>query len=342
MVIGDACCFLDERGKDPLAQKNLMLDFGIATATPPTKPLENGKGGRPLTMAETLDAVKKFKDTIISQERLHLVFGLSDLGNAIANKQTGIILGLQNAPTDADPQSLFEAGIRIMSLAYYGQNQYGSGFANTEIGLTEKGRDLIRKCAEVGMIVDFSHVGHQTVDDAISFIEENHLNCKVMASHGGCVAEYHHLRNISDKAMKGIVRLGGVVGITTITFNLDEKGSKISPFIRHLSHAINVCGENNVCIGTDSVYVKRDRKQAEEGIKRLRTWLDPLDIQGIRYPENIYEGPKLMSDICASIMAPNISTLLVFPGYTEHGRVPNVNGVMGQNLLNFFERALPA
>lgn len=335
MLYGDACCFLNKRGENPLTQKKLKLNFGVVTATPPTKLSEDKKSSRPLTMEETLDAVQSFKGITINQERLRLVRGFSDLGDAIAKGQTGVVLGLQNAPLDADPQALFDAEIRIMALAYYGQNQYGSGFANAETGLTEKGRDLIRKCAEVGMIVDFSHVGHQTAIDAISFIKENRIACGVMASHSGCVAEYHHLRNISDEVMKGIVSLGGVVGITTITFNLDERANSISPFIRHLSHALKICGEKNVCIGTDSVYVKRNKEQAEEGIKKLRPWLDPLDIQGIRYPENIYEGQDLMEKLFKAINPSCAFAPIDFSCIATEG-------MFGKNLLDFFERALPA
>ncbi|MDE1988260.1 MAG: membrane dipeptidase, partial [Patescibacteria group bacterium] len=336
MLIGDACCFLGERGKDPLAQKDLMLNFGVATATPPTVPLENKKGGRPLTMKETLDKVGGFKNSIINQERLRLVFGFSDLVEATNNKQTGVVLGLQNTPSDAEPEALFEAGIRIMAIAYYGQNQYGSGFANAEIGLTEDGRNLIRRYAEAGMIIDVSHAGHQTMIDAISFIEENRIDCQIMASHGGCVSVSHHLRNISDEAMKGIIRLEGVVGITTITFNLDERDNSINPFIRHLSHALKICGENNVCIGTDSVYVKRTLKEAEEGIKKLRPWLDPLDIQGIRYPENIYEGPDLMQKIYKDLRDEAGFTDPYIGFVQGHFTNDQIKQIIGQNMFDFF------
>lgn len=337
MFYADSCCFVNRRGKSPIAKDDLMLNFGIVTATPPTLPSENGKGGRPLSMKETLDKTKEFKDVIASQSRLRLVLSRSDLTNAIANKQVGIVLGLQNAPADANPKALFDVGIRIMSLAYYEENDLGSGFLNGGLKLKKFGEEVIIKCAESGIIIDLSHVGHQTALDTLSFIKKNRLNCRIMASHGGCAARYHHPRNILDETMRGIVDLGGVVGITTITFNLDEEKNNAGPFIRHLSHAIKVCGEKNVCIGTDSVYAKRTPGEAEEGIKMLRPWLDPLDIQGIRYPENICEGPDLMEKIYTALTLPGDP---LFGGFTDFSDSVT-EGVMGKNLLNFFERALP-
>lgn len=334
----DSCCFLNRRGRPPIVEDGLDLNLAVVTATPPTIPSEDKKSSRPLTMEETINKIKEFKDVIASQPRLRLVFSYADLRDAIANKQVGIVLGLQNAPAYANPKALFEAGVRIMSLAYYGQNSYGSGFLNGGIGLTNLGRNLVRRCASARMIIDLSHVGHQTALDTIAFIKENNLDCRVMASHSGCVRECHHMRNILDDVMKGIVDLGGVVGITTITFNLDEKNNEASPFIKHLLHAIEICGEKNVCIGTDSVYAKRTLEEAEEGIKILRPWLDPLDIQGIRYPENIYEGPDLMGKIYETLILPGDP---LFGGFTDLPR-SFIERVMGENLLNFFERALPA
>lgn len=288
-------------------------------------------------MSETLEKVQEFKKMIADQPRLRLVLNRADLKKAVADEKIAVVLGLQNTPTGVDPEALFEAGIRIMSPAYYEENDLGSGFLNGGIKLKKFGEEVIIKCAESGIIIDLSHVGHQTALDTIAFIKKNRLDCQIMASHIGCVSEYHHTRNILDETMRGIVDLGGVVGITTITFNLDEKDNKVSSFIRHLLHEIKVCGEKNVCIGTDSVYTKRTPEEAEEGIKRLQPRLDPLDIQGIRYPENIYEGPDLMEKIYEIL---TIQGDPLFGGFTDFSNSV-IEGVMGKNLLNFFARALP-
>ena len=331
IFFGDALAFIGPRGPKIVVDPDIRLNLGLLTATPPLT-LSSDEKVRPLTMEETLQKVEEFKKMISNQPRLSLVLDKSDLKKAVADKKTAIVLGLQNAPTDVNPQAIFEAGIRVMSLSYYEENDLGSGFLNGGVGLKDLGRKIIEKCSESGIIIDLSHVGHQTAMDAISFIKESRLACRVMASHGGCVVEYHHMRNILDDTMRGIVELGGVVGITTITFNLDERDNKAGSFLKHLSHAIKVCGEDNVVIGTDSVYVKRTVEEAKEGIKMLAPRLDKLGIQGIRHPENIYEGPKLMEKINNKI-CDNSSFADLYLGFVKGLFTSDQRQkVMGQNL----------
>lgn len=334
MFYADALGFLGKRGGPIVVKDGLKLDLVHLTATPPVT-LSNDEKVRPLTMEETLQKVEEFKKMISDQLRLRLVLNKADLTKAIADEKIAVVLGLQNVSTGVDPQALFDAGIRIMSLAYYEENALGSGFLNGGIPLKGYGKKIISDCAKSRIIIDFSHVGHQTALDALHFIKENRLDCRVMASHSGCVAEYHHMRNILDDTMRGIVELGGVVGITTITFNLDEWDNEASSFEKHLSHAIKVCGENNVVIGTDSVYVERTIEEAKEGIKMLAPRLDKLGIQGIRHPENIYEGPELMGKLYKTL---NLKCALASIDFSYE----TMNGVFGKNLLNFFERSLPS
>ena len=341
MFYADALGFLGKRGGPIVVEDGLKLNLVHLTATPPVI-LESDEKVRPLNMEETFQKVEEFKNMISSQPRLRLVLNKADLKKTIADEKIAVVLGLQNAPTNVNPQALFDVGIRVMSLAYYGKNELATGFANGDINLEDLGRKVIKHCAESGIIIDLSHVGYQATLDAISFIKENRLDCRVMASHGGCVVEYHHMRNILDDTMRDIVELGGVVGITTITFNLDEHDNGVRPFLKHLSHAIKVCGEDNVVIGTDSVYVKRTAEEAKKGIEMLAPRLDKLGIQGIRYPENIYEGPKLMEKINNKIYD-NSSFADLYLGFVKGLFTSDQRQkVMGQNLLNFFMRALPA
>ncbi|MBM2817547.1 MAG: peptidase [Parcubacteria group bacterium] len=334
MFYADSLGFLGKRGGPIVVEDGLELNLVHLTATPPVI-LESDEKVRPLTMEETLQKVEEFKNMISSQPRLRLVLNKADLKKTIADNKIAVVLGLQNAPTDVNPQALFEAGIRVMSLAYYEENDLGSGFLNGGIKLKNLGKKVIELCAKSGIIIDLSHVGHQTALDAISFIKEGRLAFRVMASHGGCVAEYHHMRNILNNTMRGIVELGGVVGITTITFNLDEWDNRAGSFLKHLSHAIKVCGGNNLVIGTDSVYVKRTVEEAKEGIKMLAPRLDKLGIQGIRHPENIYEGPLLMEKLYKALDPEGAFAPILFSANV-------MDGVFGQNLLNFFERSLPS
>ena len=336
MLYGDANAVLKEKRSDRYVNigSNLKLNFCLTTAAPPLK--LSDKEVELLTMSETLGGIVEFKSIIAEQPQLQLVLNRKDLSKFVSDGKIGVILGLQNTPIDVDPQALFKAGVRVMCLAYYEENPLGSGFLNWGIGLKSLGRKFIEKCADVGMVIDLSHVGYQTALDTLVFIKKSRLNCRVMASHSGCVAVYPHMRNITDDLMKKIVDLGGVVGITSVTFNLDQRDNTINPFLEHLKHAIEVCGKENVVIGSDAIYGERTPEEGQEDMKKIAPRADPLGIQGIRYPETIYEGPKLMRKI-----SDGISDLYTHNSEWSVFDPDEVERIMGKNLLNFFERALP-
>ena len=345
MLHGDANAFFNKKRGGPIIDvgQDLKLNFCLTTAAPPFT-LSPDQAVRPLTMTETLQKIEEFKSMIAGQSRLRLVLNRNDLKKAILDGKIGVVLGLQNTPSGVNPQTLFDAGIRVMALAYYEENDIGSGFLNGGIKLKKFGEKVIVKCADIGMIIDFSHVGHQTALDSLFFIKTEGLSCRVMASHSGCVSRYHHMRNILDKTMTGIVNLGGVVGITTITFNLAEfnpkkKKSEVCNFLNHLEYAVKICGPNSIVIGSDAIYGNRTKEEGEEEMKKLAPRADPLDLQGIRFPENIYEGAGLLKKINEDLeisIYPHVQPALhdIDPKFIE--------GIMGKNLFNFFEQALPA
>lgn len=340
MLFVDANAFLGKSRGGPIdISSDTLLDFCIATASPPFT-LPPNQVVRPLTMAETLEKIHQFKTMISEQSRLSLVLNRDDLIKARVGGKIGVVLGLQNTPSGVNVRNLFEAGVRVMALAYYEENDLGSGFLNGGIGLKNFGEEVVEQCAMNGIIMDLSHVGHQTALDTLSFIKTYALNCHIMASHSGCVSKYHHMRNILDKTMRGIVELGGMVGITTITFNLSEGSKKIvGSFINHLEHMVQICGNNSVVIGTDAIYGIRTPEEGRKEMEILAPRADPLNLQGIRFPETIYEGPKLMKKIYEDLTA----SIYPYTSFALHDLSHDVvEGVMGKNLLNFFERALPA
>src|SRR4051812_108431 len=98
----------------------------------------------------------------------------------------------------------------------------------------------------VGVAVDLSHCGHQTTADGITA-----SNKPVLLAHVGCNAVHPHPRNKNDAELRAMAEKGGVAGIYLMPF-LDVKGTRdINVVIQHIEHAIQVCGEDHVGIGSD-------------------------------------------------------------------------------------------
>lgn len=339
MFLADAMGFLNFPGQLPIADKGLKLDLVHVTSVFPMLK----------TMEEVLADHAKFSKTIIEQGKLTIIRTGKDLlhlsaTNAIVDlpKETGVLMGMQNTPKDPDAKALFEAGIRVITLAYQGENDLGSGWINAGIGLKAKGVDFVRECARYGVILDLSHLGHQTARDVVKIAKEEKLSLSIMASHGGCYGQYHHMRNLPDDILVGVAETGGVVGIALLTFALDEEkndGYFSSSFLRHLYHAVKICGEEAVAIGSDAPYVKEEPTIAEEKFLDLLPKLDPRGILGARFPEYIFTGPNLMGELWLALQ--------LEPEQWQYPRSSNtlssstLDSIFGLNFFNFLLRALP-
>ena len=95
-----------------------------------------------------------------------------DILRAKEENKTGIILGWQNTSGIEDRVEYLkiykELGIHIMQLTYNTQNFVGSGcYESVDSGLSDFGRDVVDEMNRLGILVDLSHVGAKTSDDAI-------------------------------------------------------------------------------------------------------------------------------------------------------------------------------
>lgn len=176
---------------------------------------------------------------------------VADIHEAKRAGKVGIILGFQDAvmlDADVSRVNLFHAlGVRIIQLTYNVRNLVGDGCLEPgNSGLSIFGRRVIERMNEVGMLVDLSHVGRQTTADAVTASKK-----PVSATHTGCAALNDVPRNKPDALLKAIADTGGVVGIYLMPFLRAGAAPGADDLVRHLSHAVNVCGEDHVGIGSD-------------------------------------------------------------------------------------------
>ena len=139
--------------------------------------------------------------------------------------------------------------MRIIQLTYNSQNLVGAGCWETnDSGLTDFGHEVVSAMNDLGILIDLSHVGPKTSDDAIKYSK------RPVAYTHCCPMLKQHARNKTDEQLRTIARANGFVGFASYTPFLPKcEDSTLADCVSAIDYVINIVGENRVGIGTDWV-----------------------------------------------------------------------------------------
>ncbi|MFZ1808512.1 MAG: membrane dipeptidase [Cyclobacteriaceae bacterium] len=184
-------------------------------------------------------------------EALMQIHNMADLAEAKRTKRLGIIYGFQDCTIMGDDLSRVEMfssfGVRIMQLTYNVRNQFADGcLVPDDQGLNPFGHELVAELNKQKVIVDLSHCSTKTTNDGIKASK-----APVAISHSGCKAVADFPRSKRDEELKMMADKGGVIGIYLMPFLVKERAPSDMDVIMHIEHAIKVCGEDHVGIGSD-------------------------------------------------------------------------------------------
>ena len=176
---------------------------------------------------------------------------VADIHQAASTGKIGVIYGFQNAVAIGDDLTRIatfeQLGVRVIQLTYNQANHIGDGsMAPENRGLTPFGRQVVAGLNDSRIMVDLSHSGERTCLDAATVSEQ-----PVSINHTGCRALADLPRNKTDEELRLVASRGGFVGIYFMPFLNTSGHARAADVVEHIDHAINVCGEDHVGIGTD-------------------------------------------------------------------------------------------
>jgi membrane dipeptidase len=117
----------------------------------------------------------------------------------------------------------FERGVRLVGLSWLAGSSYAGG--NAYPGpLTDKGRELLEVMAELGMILDVSHLAEEALSETMDRYEG-----WVVASHANPRARVPGQRQLSDATIRRLAERGGVIGVVLYNAFLRPGWSKGDP-----------------------------------------------------------------------------------------------------------------
>jgi membrane dipeptidase len=212
----------------------------------------NEPGNGPDRYEKTIGDIARVEREIAARPDLFLkVLRVSDLALAKSSGRLGLIFGFQDTSMfDGDLHRVAEfygLGLRICQPTYNVRNLIGDGcMESADGGLSRLGYEFIDEVNRLHILLDLSHAGRRTIVEGIAASK-----APMAITHTGCRALVDLPRNTDDSSLKALANKGGVVGIYFMPFLRLSGQPHAEDLIRHLEHAVDVCGEDHVGLGTD-------------------------------------------------------------------------------------------
>jgi membrane dipeptidase len=164
-------------------------------------------------------------------------------------------------PIAADLSNLegwYDRGLRSIGLVWSRPNAFAHGVPfrfpsspDTGPGLTEAGRELVRACNRLGILVDLSHLNEAGFWDVAALSE-----APLVATHSNAHALCNASRNLTDAQLDAIRDSNGVAGVNFAVTFLREDGllvpeTPITEIVRHIDYFVARMGIDHVAFGSD-------------------------------------------------------------------------------------------
>ena len=197
-----------------------------------------------------------------SRGQLKVVRSVDDIDYCVQRGLHAAILHFEGAEA-IDPgldalEVFYQAGLRSLGLVWSRPNLFAYGVPfkfphspDTGPGLTDAGKELVRACNRLGIVLDLSHLNEQGFWDVAAISD-----APLVATHSNAHALCPSTRNLTDKQLDAIQASGGLVGLNFAVYDLREDGARdtntpLSYLVQHIDHLVAHLGIEGVALGSD-------------------------------------------------------------------------------------------
>ncbi len=217
---------------------------------------------------------------------LRICRNTSQIQDAMAAGSLAAVMHMEGAEA-IDPdfhmlEFLYAAGLRSLGPVWSRPTIYGHGVpfrfpstGDTGAGLTTDGVRLIKKCNDLKILIDLSHLNEAGFWDVAK-----HSDAPLVATHSNAYALCAHSRNLTDRQLHAIRDSDGMVGLNFAVAFLREDGrmdaaTSLDRMIAHLDYLIQEIGEDRVGLGSDfdGAIVPAEVRNVS-GLPKLRTAME--------------------------------------------------------------------
>lgn len=255
---GFFACWTPSDPKDGWTEESALVvtEDGYEVADAP--PLE------PAYARKTADelAVTLFRLETESEGQLKIVRTTKEIGSCLRDGVLAAILHFEGAenlgPDPAVLETYHDAGLRSLGLVWSRPNAYAEGVPfgfpaspDTGPGLTDAGRELVRECNRLGVLIDLSHLNEKGFWDLAELSD-----APLVATHSNAHALCPTTRNLTDQQLGAVRDSDGMVGVNFAVAFLREDGADnedtpLETVMRHVDYLVERVGVERVGFGSD-------------------------------------------------------------------------------------------
>ena len=211
----------------------------------------------------------------------------------------------------------YELGVRSIGLTHARSNAAGHGgvFASSGSsyeGLSEFGKDLVRECEALGVIMDLAHINAAGFNDVLSIMTRPPI-----VSHTNVRRYYDIERNIGDDQIQMIGERHGVIGVNSVLVSSKEEDSTLDRYVDHIEHIAHLIGIDGVAVGFDFfefIYSQWPESAKKELAEKFTT-------------------PQFIPDLRNHSHVSNLTRKLIERGFGDE----EVEKILRENWLRIFE-----
>ena len=279
---------------------------------------------------ELLTEIKKWEK--LFKENSDIIFqgwDYKDIEKANKEKKTAIFFGFQNCSPIEDDIKLVEKihklGCRFMQLTYNNQSLLATGcYENTDSGVTNFGREVIKEMNRVGVVIDMSHSAEKSTIDAIELSQK-----PIAITHANPYFWHAAKRNKSSNLLKILNDSGGILGLSLYPHHLkDNTNCTLESFCEMVAKTAEIINIKQIGIGSDLCL-----QQPDSIVEWMRngTWSKSTNFgEGTKKKPGFPKQPHWFVDARGFS---NIEKGLKKVGFSDE----ETNGILGNNWYNFYK-----
>lgn len=244
------------RAEHPPTDNRMITETGSEVRFPNAIDPEHAKG----QIAGQLAALQAL--AVRACGRIRIATSVDEIEQARRDHSFAMVIHMEGAesigPDLYELEELYGSGLRSLGLVWSRPNLFGHGVSfgwprspDTGPGLTSLGKDLVRECNCLGVMIDVSHLNERGFWDVAEL-----STAPLVATHSCVHAICPSTRNLTDRQLDAIRESDGLVGVNLCVNDLRPDGQRdantsLDLVVRHFAYLADRIGVDRVAIGSD-------------------------------------------------------------------------------------------